>query len=404
MNDTEFLTEGWRDQSADPRLVDRVLRNLNQRERSQRKWFIALGFLATGGGAAATSAFFLFGATPLTLAQVIEAGSKVKSFTETNRRIMGDESKRGFSIIKKVSGDAVFTEFKQAAGAPDRGRDYGYGDSKETITFMGYVNTAFVDGPRDFGDRYREVPQISVLLKDFKASKVERDFEWEGRKVTRFTFKNKVHDYDIDQELLADPKTNLPLKFTSMRDNKSWGDEWTFDYRPVDRANLKPDLPKDAKVIDLGPERSRFVKAIEHSNAVVPMFLTSSLLETTLLVKAVGHYSNSFLQYEVKVHSAAGKSYTATGYTDPTYIRDLRFGSQRYWQLSLRDHQADMKGSGTFTAEDRLSGTVTVRFGKNQSKVITFKDVKGIDVGWVEAVVHPFMVPMAKIKLGYQKR
>ncbi|MEI8281091.1 MAG: hypothetical protein WCG75_01680, partial [Armatimonadota bacterium] len=316
MNNYEFPTDGWRDLSVDSALKSKILVKLDHRERSRTKLFVGLGFLSTGLGAAGLSAFFLFGTPTTTLAQVIEAGSKVKSFTWTNRRIMGPEKGNGWTTITRVSGDALLSEHK--AGIPSRNDGtFGYSDSQQRIHYFGQFKLALIDGPGNKGAIIDEIPKISRILKDFKSSKIEKDFAWNGRKVTRFTFKNKNHDYDIDQELLADPQTNLPLKFISMRDNRSWGDEWTFDYSPIDKKTLKPTIPADAKVVDLRPQRQKLMATLSHSKSDVPTWLSSSLFESVLIVKKSAVLQNQFMQFEADVTSEQlKKTIHFKGYVD----------------------------------------------------------------------------------------
>ncbi len=407
MNNYEFPTDGWRDLSVDSALKTKFLLNLDRHERSRTKLFVGLGFLSTGLGAAALSTFFLFGTPTTTLAQVIEAGSKVSSFTWTNRRIMGPEKGGGFTTISRVSGDVILSEHKESMPSRNDGT-FNYSDSNQQIYYFGRFKLALIDGPEKKREIINQIPKMSNFLKDFKSSKVEKNYDWNGRKVNRFTFKNKNHDYDIDEELLADPKTNLPIKFICMRDNRSWGDEWTFDYSPIDKKTLKPTIPPEAKLVDLRPQRQKLVANLSHSKSDVPTWLSSSLFESVLLVKKSAAVKNQFMVFEADVTSElAKKKIHFRGNVDPIYQPCIKVNGQDYWQFNLVRQEDLLKN--TFDSADHLSGSITFHPAEYQSKsamqpkTITFRDVAATQVGYVDFLVEPFKVPYARPQLGGQK-
>ena len=403
MNDIDISTVGWRDQPETPLLKDKILRKIDAREKSQRRRVLAFGFLTTGVTAAGISAFFLFGAAPITLAQVMEAGSKVKSFTEKYRRIMGPEKGGGWTDISHVSGDTFYTEVKNTIPAHDDGT-FSYTDSKQRIHYFGRFKLAFIDGPGQKRDPSDQIPKITTFLKDFKASKVEKDFDWNGRKVTRFTYKKKTHDYDIDEELLADPQTHLPLKFMSMRDNRSWGDEWIFDYTQVDKATLKPTIPNEAKVVDLRPQREKLLAILSHPKSDVPTWLSSSLFESVLIVRIAAMPPNQLIRYEADIRSSLqGKTIHFSGYVDTSGQRNLKVNGQEYCQINLIREQDRLKN--TFSPSDHLSGNIAIAIltGGGQAKKVSFNDLPATEVGHADFVVAPFRVPYVRPKLGWQK-
>jgi hypothetical protein len=402
MNTNEFVTDGWRDAAANPDLVAVVLARLRQREKARHKRVLAYGFLATGTGSAALSALFLFGTPAVTLAQVIAAGSKVDSYTATNRRIMGPDKGNGFSFIKRVSGDALCQTVRHA-NPSKRDRSFGYIDANGSITYFAEQKIALLDSHERSTAAYKKIPEITSMLKDFKASKIDQGFEYEGRKVTRFTFKRKVHDYDIDEELLADPNTKLPIKFTSMRDNRSWGDEWIYDYTPLDRASIKPIIPAGTKIIDLVPQRKQFVEALSQSSSTIPLFLSSSAHETVLIVKKSVAKNFQFLPYSADVRSnASGKNKHFRG---NEFFQDGRnefvIGSQEFFCINLQS-DAD-RLTNAFDASDTLSGSITIENYKANS-TIQFADIPGLQVGFVDSIIEPFRKPAIRKKLGYQKK
>lgn len=400
MNTTEFVIDGWRDETVNPELKNVVSAKLAQRHKSQRRGILAFGFLATGASAAILSAVLLLGGSTLTLAQVVAAGSKVDSYTVTNRRIMGVDKGNGFSLIKRVSGDAYSQTFKGALPRKDDGT-FGYVDSHSSISYWAQFKVAFLDSRERSTDAYRRIPEISTMLKDFKASKVEQGYEYEGRKVTRFTFKRKVHDYDIDQELLADPKTNLPIKFTSMRDNRSWGDEWSFDYTPIDRASIKPEIPPETKIIDLVPQRKHLVDVLSRSSGPIPTFLSSPLHETVFIVKKSEVKNQQFMMFKAEVKSKlTGKTKHFHG-TEmfQSGQNEFKIGSQEYVCVRLQTEE-DRDGNA-FAASDALTGSITEE-GFRFKKTTRFSDVRGTEVGVVHSILAPFRIPGKPQKLGYQ--
>ncbi len=406
MNNYEFPTDGWRDLAADPALSSKVLLNLDRREKTRHRRVLAFGFLSTGVGAAGLSTFFLFGTPTTTLAQVLEAGSKVTSFTETNRRIMGPEKGDGFSTITRVSGDVFLREHKNAHPSSSDGT-FGYSDSHQRIHYYGQFKLALIDGPGQMREAFDRIPKITWFLKDFKASKVENNYIWNGRKVTRFTFKNKNHDYDIDEELLADPQTNLPLKFISMRDKRSWGDEWLFDYSPIDKKTLKPTIPAGAKIVDLRPQREKLVATLSHSKVDVPTWLSSSMFESVLIVKKSAALQNQFMQFEADVTSELlKKTIHFRGIVEPNYHPAIKVNGQDYWQFNLVREGDRLKN--TFVPTDRLSGSITFSsyqfppIIEGRKKTFTFKNIAATEVGYAHYVVAPFMLTDVRPMLGGQ--
>ncbi len=398
----EIVTEGWRDDAVNPDLKATVLAKLGQREKARHKYALTFGFLATGASVVALSSVFLFGTPTITLAQVIAAGSKVDSYTVTNRRIMGPDKGNGFSLILRVSGDALCQSVRHAKSS-NRDGSFGYIDSNGSINYFAQLNIALLDTRERSTEAYKKIPAISSMLKDFKASKVEQGFEYQGRKVTRFTFKKKVHDYDIDEELLADPKTKLPIKFTSMRDNRSWGDEWVYDYTPLDRASIKPKIPAGTKIIDLVLQRKQFVEALSQSSKTIPMFLSSSAYETVLIVKKSVAKNFQFLAYSAEVKSnASGKIKRFRGnevFQDGR--NEFMIGSQEYFCINLRSEEDRL--ANAFDTSDNLSGSITIENYKANS-TIQFANIPGLQVGFVDSIIEPFRKPAIRKKLGYQKK
>ncbi len=399
MNTNEFVTDGWRDDAVSPDLKATVLAKLGQREKARHKYALAFGFLATGAGVVALSGVFLFGTPTVTLAQVMAASSKVDSYTVTNRRIMGPDKGNGFSFIMRVSGDAVCQTEK--SGNPWKGDgSFGYIDKTGSLTYFANLKIALLDNRERNIAEFIRIPEISSMLKDFKASKVEQGFEYEGRKVTRFTFKRKVHDYDIDQELLADPKTNLPIKFTSMRDSRSWGDEWIYDYTPIDRSTIKPSIPVGAETIDLVPQRVRFAEILTHSKSDVPTFLSSPLHETVLIVRSKAVKEGQLQAFSVLAKSKlTGKTKSFKGYVDFMGRGEFTIGGQDY--LSLKLQTEEDRNQNAFDASDTLSGSVLIDNYKKKM-IIPFENVSGLKVGFEMAITAPFRKTYKAPKLGYQ--
>lgn len=394
---TQWNTEGWRDHEPSNNLRESILNLAAQSSPVYRRRWFALGLIGSGLGAAALSGVFLFAASPISLAQVIAADDKANSVTIVNRRIMGPEKGGGFSVITKQVGKYWRVESRTQTNSVNDGA-VSYGDGEISIGFRPTLNLATIDGASKHYSLVAGRPKVSSLLKDFKAAKVQKNFDWNGRKVTRFTYKAKVHGTDIDEELLVDPATNLPIRFLSMRDHRSWGDEWTYDYSTIDPASLKPEIPKGTEVIDNREQRKKMTVAVENNQNTMP-FAAVSPFQIAIFVDP-SNVPTIMSEMRLEYQGADGKSHKVDGYAwgaNRVAIQSAVKDKTHYHlfggpvNIAKRDlemlvfNTPDLNSWKQNWLKDHLTGTLKI--GKKSYKV---ENVDVIRVGEVYRATDPF--------------
>ena len=336
MNDEQFNTidwdtAGWRDQAPSLHLKGDILSRIDKGAKTRRIRVLTLGFIGSGIGAAALSAVFLMGSAPVTLAQVIAADDKADSITIVNKRIMGPGKGDDLTFTSRLLGQTIRTEFGYSPADPRRG-SFGYRDKNRVVGYLAEFKLAYVDETSKHYTIRMHQPKISNLLKDFKAAKVEKDFDWNGRTVTRFTYKVSLRGTDLDQELLADPKTNLPIKFTSMRDKGSWGDEWTYDYSQISPQVLEPVLPDGTLVIDNRKQREIMKPLVGQK---IP-FIQFSPSELIVPVSGLS-LPKTGAPFSLKVTAKSGETKTFKGTYSPVTTPMMRISGKDFVSLGVSE-------------------------------------------------------------------
>lgn len=354
MSTQEIQTDRWRNPAIDPALKAHVLQKLDRHDKARKTRVFVLSFAATSGGAFAASFIFLFGSTTVTLAQVIAADSRTRSLTVITRRIMGPEKGGGFTVTRRILGDMIRTE---ASGEMYFGKgNFAYADSTKSIRYLPVFKLAVVDQPFKSYTASLKPPKITDMLKNFNAAKVENNVQWNGRTVTRFTYKAKLTNTDVDEELIVDPKTKLPIRLISMRDNRSWGDEYSYDYSKIDPSVMTPIIPEGTQTIDQREERKGIEKAILGNPSVAPVVVVSPY-EVGVLVKRSELDAKNPFTVELKV----GSMTTARQATrNLNMIGNLRIGTHEYGIASINDVNLDWAGLRT---SDKASGELSITVG-----------------------------------------
>ena len=386
MNDQHFDTTGWRDQSPSLLLKGDILGKVARQDRTRRLKVLGLGLVTSGLGFAALSSVLLFSSAPLTLAQVIAADEKAVSMTCINRRIMGDPKKSSFTTTTREVAD-VMTIVVTSNSNP-KGVMFGYIDRTGTVTVDTRFNLVTLDNRQKLSSYAYRRPKLSEFLKDFKNSKVEKDFDWNGRKVTRFTCKVVLNNTDVDQELLVDPKTSLPIRFTNLRDHRSWGDEYTYDYSKLDPKSLKPSIPNDALIVDHAKLRTEIVKIASSSNASIP-FLDSSPYQLAIPLKLSLLPKLGLTNFELRISTTNGaiEMYKGTfGRFGSSCIRltggDDKTSAKDFAVLTVDQLNPHWKDDGF---KDNVNGSLIVN-----GKTYTFSKLPVIKSGFLPLLLQAF--------------
>lgn len=368
MNDQPIETQGWRDQSPRTTLKGEIMEKALSVQARRRFSPFAAGLVGSGIGVTALVMVTLMSVSQVSLAQVIAADAKADSITIVNRRIMGEDKGNGFTITTKTTKDVRSSSVtRYGADSPE---SWGYSDQKEVMWYRANLNLAIYDQP----SRKSSTPRLtaSQILKDFKAAKVEKNFDWKGRKVTRFTYKAKLRSTDVDEELLVDPKTNLPIQFISMRDNGSWGDEWHYDYSKLDFKNLKPKIPAGTEIIDNRKQRVLMQNILAKATSQVPLVQVAPFQVGILVAKNLVREKGE-TKFEIKLKTKSGETKVYSGSTSPLGLQTVKAGGRQYYLLLAMNQEDSSWKDKSFG--DKVSGSVTV-----DGKTLSFSNLPAMRI------------------------
>lgn len=368
MNDQPIETQGWRDQSPRTTLKGEIMEKALSVQARRRFSPFAAGLVGSGIGVTALVMVTLMSVSQVSLAQVMAADAKADSITIVNRRIMGEDKGNGFTITTKTTKDVRSTSVtRYGADSPE---SWGYSDQKQVMWYRASLNLAIYDQP----NRKSSTPRLtaSQILKDFKAAKVEKNFDWKGRKVTRFTYKAKLRSTDVDEELLVDPKTNLPIQFISMRDNGSWGDEWHYDYSKLDFKNLKPKIPAGTEIIDNRKQRVLMQNILAKATSQVPLVQVAPFQVGILVAKNLVREKGE-TKFEIKLKTKLGETKVYSGSASPLVLQTVKAGGRQYYLLLATNQEDSSWKDKSFG--DRVSGSVTV-----DGKTLSFSNLPAMRI------------------------
>ncbi|MCO5296223.1 MAG: hypothetical protein M9921_05135 [Fimbriimonadaceae bacterium] len=372
---------GWRDRAAELALKDTVLDLIPRRDRSRRLRVLALGLGGSSLALGALSLFVFFGSSKVTLAQVIAADQKADSLTIVHRRIMSPEKGGGFTVTTWVLGDQTRTELQRALD-PEPTGDFYCTHGEETIWYRSALNLVVYDAKSKIQPRANRAPRVEEMLKDFAAAKVEEGYNWNGRTVTRFTYKADVGNTNVDEELLVDPETKLPIRFTSMRDRGSWGDEWTYNYAKFDPARLKPNVPASAQVIDHRKLREPMARIAKDAKGAVAMVVIAPF-EVAVLMEAARVQKAPFGIFEIALTAKDGSTKMYKGqFADPLGSGLLRVGGRDF--AVIRSSRNDPHW------EEHWFGKNVAGHVRFNGETYAFADVPTVAAGGIFMLNEPF--------------
>ncbi|MBI1331996.1 MAG: hypothetical protein GC165_03860 [Armatimonadetes bacterium] len=381
MNEPTFDLDGWRDSSPAPYLAGDLLARVERDAKRRRAKLVVLSLAGSGLGVAALSTVFLFGSAPMTMAQVIAAEKKADSVTIVNHRIMGSPEKRSFTVTTKIA-KGVCVNFYTLDDEKGPAQNFSYRDDKTVMGYVAAIHAGSIDVPSTRYQLQFRIPSLDDILKRFPPPTVERDFDWKGRKVTRFVCTKVTSNTDQRVELLADPQTNLPIRLLAMRDHGSWGDEYLYDYSKLDPADLKPEFPAGTEVFDNREVRKAMMTAVGQAGRGMPFIEVSPTEVVIPIPVAVAPKSRSVkFELNVKTGNGATKHFSAT-YTP--YFGTLRIDKQSFAPFRWSGMQDDW--SKVWKAGDKVSGSV--KFG---DKTLKFEKVPLIRCAGAVILNEPFM-------------
>jgi hypothetical protein len=220
--------------------------------RLRRPTRVGAWLWAVPASAASVALVALLSAQPaLSLAQVARAQGAHAQYTIVNTRIMG----KGHANFK--------TSYYRDGKLWRRGAQFGLTDRTVTVRrHEPLYNFVELDDPRPpVEDDFR----IDRLLRHHVKPKIERNVPWNGRQVDRFSLSLTYRagkEETFDQEVIADPKTHLPIRMTIMRDSGKWGDVWDYNFEKPPSTVWEPQIDPKAKVYDNRKLRKELAKKL----------------------------------------------------------------------------------------------------------------------------------------------
>lgn len=150
---------------------------------------------------------------------------------------------------------------------------YGFGSADRTVVFDPRNRFVLIDSPREvaIGETFAE-SNIDRLLNPNLKIKVEYGVLWHGRKVDRYL----AHGVDasggepqsINQEVIVDPSTNLPIQMTLKEgDNPTRIQDYDFSAPPASLFSVS--IPPEMKTYDLVAQKRQIAADLAASKAVI---------------------------------------------------------------------------------------------------------------------------------------
>jgi hypothetical protein len=134
----------------------------------------------------------------------------------------------------------------------------------QIISNPSLLDVVELDDPKPIPDDYRF--DIKRLLRSDSKLKTILGTKWHGQKVDRFEAKGTYRDsgktQTIEQLVIADAVTHLPIHSEEFRDSHSWGSVTDYEYRHPPENVFEYKISPKAKVFDLHKQRAEFVAGL----------------------------------------------------------------------------------------------------------------------------------------------
>jgi len=322
--------------------------------------FLITGISVAGAGTLVVSMAF---APRISLGNVVKAQSLVKQFSLVNTRLLGGNK---IMVVETYSdGNRWSSTSRNENGTYSR----IVMDGSKTYRinhFPTFIDTLEIDEATPMP---RWMFSIDALLRKGNKASIQYGLTWHGQKVDRFTSQSTYRDrgktQTLDQEILADSKSHLPLVMKIMRDKGSWGDTWEYNYGPVSADRFAVNAPKTAQLVDLIAERN----ALRSRLAAKPIVL-------------VDRYTIALL-----VPSGLAKTFKGA---------QVRVNGSKYWRLpNSRGLSIDGHSWDFINLEGNLD-CLKLMMLKTTEVAIGPKTLQGIAIcpsGDVRQLVTPFKIP-----------
>lgn len=140
-------------------------------------------------------------------------------------------------------------------------------DGKQTVQIISnpsLLDVVQLDDPKPIPDAYRF--DIKRLLRHDSKLTTILGTTWHGQKVDRFEAKGTYRDsgktQTIEQLVIADAVTHLPIHSEEFRDSLSWGSVTDYEYRRPPENVFEYKISPKSKVFDLHKQRAEFVAGL----------------------------------------------------------------------------------------------------------------------------------------------
>lgn len=335
--------------AAPPDLTANMLRPRNKHRL--RTW------IAASSGALTMVLLVIVATLPpsVSLAQVAQAQAGQNAYMVVNTRTLGDG--KTFTVAECHDGARWSVHVRSP------------GSSTEWVTVMDGHQTIAIGqtpGGQVYVERDTARPSsrrfsfdVQALLAQNGKPKVTRSISWHGRTVDRFEvhadYRDRGKKQTLDQIVIADAKSHLPLRVEVYRDHRSWGDTWDYEYRRPDERMFKVKIPASAQLFDLPQARARLQKSLVRGALIV-----DSMNVTRILFPVGPERSGLTLPVTIKDQSEPFVAYLsarpAVGMPKPTIYRI----NNKLWQVATVE-SLPIKASRTdLTIADRKLTNVPV--------------------------------------------
>jgi hypothetical protein len=227
-----------------------------------------------------------------TLAQVAAAQKVVKRYTVVNTRILTN----GLQFKVTTYRDGAKWAIYRTVGDEAPGIKWVM-DGTRTVTVDNFPNLqedAIIDEPEEWATQDFDLNHLMGQGKKFTMSRITED----GLALDKFVSHSKypgLHGTEtMDQTILADAQTHLPVRMEVFRNNHAWGDIWEYRYGPISSSIFNSEPPKNTPVFDLISERKQLESALLNG----PVVLVGQLPDVGVLFPFEGSTTKSKVRIE----------------------------------------------------------------------------------------------------------
>ena len=234
----------------------------------------------------------------ISVAEMVQAGKKVRYYSTTYSRFMSKEKGGGFQFCSQVAPTGSYVQVKHFGGR-EKFDSYSYLEDSQLVEVEPAAGYAVVSTYQQFKEMSGARPEsfgFEKWLYDKKKTKVSAHVLWRGIDCTRYQYHEWRGKVEVLQEIYVDNKTRLPLFHLNSRPSEGWRDETEFDYATPSVPKAYRTLPQGLRIYNTSELRERVRAVGKHSSSDVALILYSEYGQVAILLRKPLEKCNAFLR------------------------------------------------------------------------------------------------------------